>query len=208
MPEIELWKIFASLGIPGFALGVFYMLFRRFKWKFSKVPRIWGGPIIILFMLLSSGLTFYALTLWAPSSDVAAVRITVLGLDNMPVENSEIRSSIGGETKKVNGGWELEIAESKLPDNRKIIIYANQNDLKGQSEISVVGGKTTTASIQLKQNSSAQTKDSVPDAKPTKVSTQTQPQNNIQVEQQTEGDQSPTIKTDEGDVTINYGDTE
>jgi flagellar basal body-associated protein FliL len=45
-------------------------------------------------------------------------------------------------------------------------------------------------------------------AKPNTPSTQTQPQNNTQVEQQTEGDQSPTIKTDEGDVTINYGDTE
>jgi flagellar basal body-associated protein FliL len=45
-------------------------------------------------------------------------------------------------------------------------------------------------------------------AKPTPPSAKTQPQNNTQVEQQTEGDQSPTIKTDEGDVTINYGDTE
>ena len=87
------------------------------------------------------------------------------------------------------------------------MIYASQDDLKGQSEISVVGGKTTTASIQRRRNSSAQTKGSLPDAKPTKTSTQTQPQNNTQVEQKTEGDQSPAIKTNKGDVTINYGDT-
>ena len=69
----------------------------------------------------------------------------------MPVGSSKIRSSIGGETKKVDGGWELEIAESKLPNNRKIMIYAKQANLKGQSEIFVVIGKTTSVSIQLKR---------------------------------------------------------
>jgi flagellar basal body-associated protein FliL len=48
--------------------------------------------------------------------------------------------------------------------------------------------------------------------KPTPPSNQTQLQNNIKVEQlkveqRTEGDQSPAIKTDEGNVTLNYGDT-
>lgn len=69
MPEIELWKVFASLGIPGLALGVFYMLSRQFKWKFPQVPRIWVGPIIILFIISVSGITLYALTLWAPTFD-------------------------------------------------------------------------------------------------------------------------------------------
>jgi hypothetical protein len=72
MPEVELWKVSTSLGIPGLALCVFYMLFRQFKWKFSVVPSIWVGPIIILFMLLSSLLAFYTLTLWASASDFVA----------------------------------------------------------------------------------------------------------------------------------------
>jgi flagellar basal body-associated protein FliL len=42
-------------------------------------------------------------------------------------------------------------------------------------------------------------------AKPTPPSAKTQPQNNIQAKQQTEGDQSPAINTNEGDVIINYG---
>ena len=45
-------------------------------------------------------------------------------------------------------------------------------------------------------------------AKPTPPSTQTQPQNNATVEQRTEGDKSPAINTDDGDVTINYGGAE
>ena len=66
MPDIELWEIFAGLGIPGIALGVFYMLFRSFKWNFPKVPRAYVGPIIILFMLLTSSVVIYSLSLFSP----------------------------------------------------------------------------------------------------------------------------------------------
>ena len=64
--EIEIWKIFASFGIPGLAIGMLYMLFRQFHWHFPKVSKNWVGPIVILFMIIVGGITFYALTLWAP----------------------------------------------------------------------------------------------------------------------------------------------
>ena len=67
MPNIDLWKVFVSLGVPGLALGVFYMLFRTFSFDFPAVPSKWVGPIIVLFMLLTSSVTFYALSLWSPS---------------------------------------------------------------------------------------------------------------------------------------------
>lgn len=153
LSEIKLWKVFASLGIPGIALGVFYFLFRRFNFLFPEVPVGWVGPIVALFMILASVIVFYALMRWAPASGVATVRITVLGPDNMPVENSKIKPSIGGETKKVDGGWELELAISKLPDDQKITIYAEQKqtNLFGQREIVVKKRKLTATSIQLKQ---------------------------------------------------------
>ncbi|NKC17655.1 hypothetical protein CWC29_002155 [Pseudoalteromonas sp. S4498] len=64
--DIDIWKVFASLGVPGLALGVFYMLFKSFHWKFPSVPRVWVGPLILLFMLIVGSITLYALTLWAP----------------------------------------------------------------------------------------------------------------------------------------------
>jgi hypothetical protein len=71
MPEIEMWRIFASLGVPGLALGIFYMLFRAFHWDFPRVPQKWVGPLVLLFMLLTSAIVFYALTLWAPQSSAS-----------------------------------------------------------------------------------------------------------------------------------------
>ena len=67
LSEIKLWKVFASLGIPGLALGVFFMLFRKFNFPFPEVPAIWMGPIVVLFMVLTAGIVFYALKRWAPS---------------------------------------------------------------------------------------------------------------------------------------------
>ena len=66
--ESKLFKMFVSLGVPGLALGVFYMLFKKFDWNFTNVPPEWVGPIIILFMILTTGIIFYTLSLWKPRS--------------------------------------------------------------------------------------------------------------------------------------------
>jgi hypothetical protein len=62
----DLWRIFVSLGVPGLALGVLYMLFQHFKWQFPKVPRRWVGPIIVLFITVTGVLVYSALYFWAP----------------------------------------------------------------------------------------------------------------------------------------------
>jgi hypothetical protein len=74
---IKIWMLFISLGVPGLALGVFFMLFRKIKPEIPPVPPIWAGPIVVIYMLLASGLIFSALTLWSPpknqkSSDIPA----------------------------------------------------------------------------------------------------------------------------------------
>ena len=67
MPEIDLFRIFVRLGVPGLAIGIFYMLFKRFKWELPKVPKAWVGPIIVIFMLIVATITLYALTIFAPT---------------------------------------------------------------------------------------------------------------------------------------------
>lgn len=67
MDGVDLWKVFASLGVPGVALGIFYMLYKKLDFGIPKVRQVWVGPILILFLLLTAGVVFYALTLWAPN---------------------------------------------------------------------------------------------------------------------------------------------
>ncbi len=67
MPKISLFQIFASLGIPGLALGIFYMLFKGFRWKFPAVPKQWVGPTIVIFIIVTGGIILTTLILWAPN---------------------------------------------------------------------------------------------------------------------------------------------
>ena len=55
------------------------------------------------------------------------------------LKESGVWSSIGGETKKVTGGWEIEIPISKIPNNQKVTIIAKQKEahLKGEHEIHI-----------------------------------------------------------------------
>lgn len=66
MPDVQIWKVFISLGVPGLALGIMYMLFKKFEWKFPALPKSWVGPILVLFMFLTSGIILTALVLWSP----------------------------------------------------------------------------------------------------------------------------------------------
>ena len=86
MHDIDIWKVFASFGIPGLALGVYYMLFRQFKWDFPRVPRSWVGPIIVLFMLLTAAIVYRALML--PSTPAKHTN------QNKPRIDRELASSV------------------------------------------------------------------------------------------------------------------
>jgi hypothetical protein len=87
MPDIELWKVFVSLGVPGLALGVFYFLFRTFNWRFPNVPKVWVGPLVLVFIVVTAGLIVYSLSLWAPRSSRSSVVIN---------ENANISGNIAG----------------------------------------------------------------------------------------------------------------
>ena len=91
----EIWKIFVSLGVPGLALGIFFMLFKSFKWEFPKVQKKWVGPIIVLFMVLTFSLVFYALSLWAPNVDQKeqAAPINSLGKSELKLVDISILNS-------------------------------------------------------------------------------------------------------------------
>jgi outer membrane protein assembly factor BamB len=55
------------LGVPGAALGVMYLLLRRFNFQFSTVDPTWTAIIVILFLVIVGGITWYALHNWAPA---------------------------------------------------------------------------------------------------------------------------------------------
>jgi hypothetical protein len=59
--EDRILRALATLGVPGVALGVFYLLLRQFGFQFSTIDPVASAGIAILFLLLVAGVTFYAL---------------------------------------------------------------------------------------------------------------------------------------------------
>lgn len=65
--EAKILKVLVALGIPGVALGIFYLLFNKFEFKFSEVGATWTAAIVVLFIVAITGVTFFSLYKWSPS---------------------------------------------------------------------------------------------------------------------------------------------
>lgn len=138
-------------------------------------PRLMPGGIGGIAVDAGGGIALFVLVLlwWtSPSAPVGTgdgfvtVRLTLLGRDAVPVEDAQVWSSVGGEVKKIAGGWEIEIPVSKLPSNRKLTVYAAQqyNHLEGQTDIAVGNEHLVTASIKFERDMSAKVSGTVFDA--------------------------------------------
>ena len=64
--ESKVLKVAAALGVPGLALGVFYLLLKQFKFEFAMIPPTLAGIIVILFLLIVGGITLFALDRFKP----------------------------------------------------------------------------------------------------------------------------------------------
>jgi hypothetical protein len=151
-------------GLFGYFLtGSIGIKFKELRTKFGDVTVDAAGGFALFVLVLAWWSSPFAPV--NAGDGIAVVRVTVLGSDKMPIEDAQVWSSIGGESKKVAGGWEVEFPISKLPENRKITVYAAQRSayLKGQREITVNEGKPTVASIQLDRDTSAQVKGTISD---------------------------------------------
>lgn len=60
-----------ALGVPGVALGVFYLLLKGFGFKFATIGATWAAVIAIIFLISVSAITLYALHRWAPAGEDA-----------------------------------------------------------------------------------------------------------------------------------------
>ena len=103
--ETRLLRILAVLGIPGVALGIFYLLLRAFNFKFAQIDPGWTAIIAIMFLLVVGGVTAFALHLWRPtrlgSSKANDSKVMVLQRGEETVALTELMRSIGHDVVKV-----------------------------------------------------------------------------------------------------------
>jgi hypothetical protein len=59
------------------------------------------------------------------TTDLIRLRVLVLYTESM-VEDARVWTTVGGEPKKIAGGWEVDIPRSKIPADGRITVYADQ----------------------------------------------------------------------------------
>jgi hypothetical protein len=128
----------------------------------AKKPRIaWllAAGIIVL------GLAPLAASTFLQSRGVYRVRISVLGIDKQPVDDAVVTSSIGGEPKKVENGWEFDIPPQTRPADGKVVLFASVKNafLTGSSAIVLADDYYPTTTIQLLADTSAMIRGDVVD---------------------------------------------
>ena len=67
--EKKFIQTLVALGVPGVALGIFYLLLRQFGFSFSTIGPMESAGIAVLFLLIVGSITFYAIHRWAPPKD-------------------------------------------------------------------------------------------------------------------------------------------
>jgi hypothetical protein len=64
--ESRILKSLIVLGVPGVALGVFYLLLRSFNFRFGEIERTWAAIIAIIFLVIVGAITIFALLRFTP----------------------------------------------------------------------------------------------------------------------------------------------
>jgi hypothetical protein len=112
--------------------------------------------VIVVGLVVVASLPFAARA-YLVNRGVFRLRVTVEDPHGMPVNEAKVTSSIGGEPKKVDGGWEFDIPQGSTPKDGKLTIYAEVNSafLTGKSEVILSDDYNLAAKVKLDHNRSA-----------------------------------------------------
>ncbi len=121
------------------------------RMKKPRIAALLAAAIIIL------GLAPLAASIFLQSRGVYRVRIVVLGPDKSLIDDARVSSSLGGEPKKVEGGWEFDIPPQSRPADGKLKLFSSVKSafLSGSSELVLDKDYFPSIEIQLNRDDSA-----------------------------------------------------
>lgn len=145
-------KISTAWSLAAFTIVALVLLFTKIKGR--KVPAIaWWvvGAIVIV------ALAPIIAPLYMNSVGIYRVRVVVLDDRQTPTNDAKVTCSMGGEVKKVEGGWECDIPAKTKPTDGKMQAYAAISDafLTGRAELELKDDYSPVATIQLSADTSA-----------------------------------------------------
>lgn len=112
------------------------------------------------------GLSAYAYWRGNGGEELYRVRVTVTNPQGVPTEEAKVWSSLGGEAKKVAGGWQFDIPAASKPQDGKLTIFASFENafLTGQTDLTLDKDFNPALTIKLTRDTSARLRGQVTDA--------------------------------------------
>ncbi len=122
---------------------LFWLVHRAKK---TRLAWLLASALIVLGLAPLASFTFLK------SRGMYRVRILVQSPDQQPITDATIKTSIGGEIKKAEGTWELDIAPQTRPADRKIMLFAARLEAfqAGTTTVELRDDYYPRATIQLK----------------------------------------------------------
>jgi hypothetical protein len=139
-------RITHPYSVAAFALVLVAMaLMFALKAKKPRIAWLLAAAVLLL------GLSPLVASTFLASRGVYHIRVVVLGTDEQPVNQAEVRSSAGGELKQASGNWEFDVPPQAKPSGGRITFYASVRDayLAGNAPLTLKDDYFPTVTIQL-----------------------------------------------------------
>ncbi len=129
------------------------------RFPVRKVVSI-GAALTVLAVVLGAIVDLNAVWLWFRPAvpELYRIRVTVLDSTGLPVDDAKVWSSLGGEPKKVAGGWEFDIPRGAIPKEGPLTLFASRLAAfeRGSIPLQLGGEANPAAIIRLEREVSAQ----------------------------------------------------
>lgn len=170
-------KVSTPLALGGLVAAFMFFLLRQILAKnvFPKLTKALGADILKLIidrlfvlslvaMVLGFAGFFFSKALATPP-DLYRVRATVIDPQGMPVDDARVWSSLGGEAKKVAGGWQFDIPGGQKPMDGKLTVFAAVPSafLKGRAELQLARDYNLAVTVPLQRDTAAKVRGLVVD---------------------------------------------
>jgi hypothetical protein len=171
-----------KFGLPGVIIGAFFLLLDK-VFGVDVLSKLDPGLIVILVRIVfafsalallldfanrsnrryipvlafvfAGVMAWWSTTPTGPAADAPFrdVRVIVIGANGIPVSDAHIWSSLGGEIKKTDSGWEIAIPRdpSTKKEEGKIWAEVSAQGLRGESALTLGQGPVEPVTIQLKK---------------------------------------------------------
>jgi hypothetical protein len=145
-------KISSAWSLTAFAIIALVLLATKLTGR--KVPAFMWWVVAAIVIIALAPIIAPA---YLNSYGIYRVRVVVLDDRKMPTNDAKVTCSVGGEVKKVEGGWECDIPSKTKPTDGKIQAYARIDDafLVGRAEVELKDDYSPVATLQLAQDTSA-----------------------------------------------------